>query len=645
MENPPDPRPDVPEALLQQRMLALHARLATSVLPFSAVISSLIWFFYRNDIQPWWTLPTWWSLNNLVSLWRLRQFRQYAASPERRSVREWSRRFITGAALAGGIWGASGLLLYTPDNIALQTILPLILMGVAASGMVSLTSLLPAYLWFFGLMLLPNVIAFALRNTFTDQLVALALALFVVSLIFNGKRVAGVSRANNLLQLQLSRALEEANSARHAAEQASEAKSRFLATMSHEIRTPMNGVLGMCQLLTLTPLDSSQREYLRTLENSGQHLLGLIDDVLDFSRIEAGRMELDIQAFSPRELLEDLATLMFPRGRAKGLDCRLEITGELSPTLAGDAGRIRQVLLNLIGNAIKFTGSGSVTLIASETEGATPGLRVLKLVVNDTGIGISGQDQDRIFDAFTQADNSHARRFGGSGLGLAIVRELTSLLGGTIHVDSAPGKGSRFTLDLPCRSAPANRRAPPPTHPQWLRTARRGQPHQPARRQQLPEPPGADMRGRGQWRAGTRDAIGPLPRGTHGLRSARHGRIRSDAPLAGAGAGGRHTSGTDHRAHGRRRDRNARALPRRRHERLPHQTLPLRPACGLPAQCTRPYSLKRHGHARTQRDCAAASAGIGHNADHELRPLYQGTRSRRQGCPLLVDRSGRNTVW
>lgn len=463
MENPPDPRPDVPEALLQQRMLALHARLATSVLPFSAVISSLIWFFYRNDIQPWWTLPTWWSLNNLVSLWRLRQFRQYAASPERRSVREWSRRFITGAALAGGIWGASGLLLYTPDNIALQTILPLILMGVATSGMVSLTSLLPAYLWFFGLMLLPNVIAFALRNTFTDQLVALALALFVVSLIFNGKRVAGVSRANNLLQLQLSRALEEANSARHAAEQASEAKSRFLATMSHEIRTPMNGVLGMCQLLTLTPLDSSQREYLRTLENSGQHLLGLIDDVLDFSRIEAGRMELDIQAFSPRELLEDLATLMFPRGRAKGLDCRLEITGELSPTLAGDAGRIRQVLLNLIGNAIKFTGSGSVTLIASETEGATPGLRVLKLVVNDTGIGISGQDQDRIFDAFTQADNSHARRFGGSGLGLAIVRELTSLLGGTIHVDSAPGKGSRFTLDLPCRSAPANRRAPPPT--------------------------------------------------------------------------------------------------------------------------------------------------------------------------------------
>jgi CheY-like chemotaxis protein len=225
--------------------------------------------------------------------------------------------------------------------------------------------------------------------------------------------------------------------------EASVAKSNFLATMSHEIRTPMNGVLGLAQLLLGTSLDDRQREYAATLLESGHGLLRIIDDILDFSKIEAGRLELESIDFDLQAMIADAARLFTVPAREKGLTLNVEVAPEVPDLVRGDPGRLRQVIVNLMGNAIKFTASGSVTISAGVVMRAGDELTV-RLEVQDTGIGIDENQLDRLFEPFTQADSSTTRRFGGTGLGLAITRQLVVLMGGRCGVDSRPGRGSSF---------------------------------------------------------------------------------------------------------------------------------------------------------------------------------------------------------
>jgi PAS domain S-box-containing protein len=231
------------------------------------------------------------------------------------------------------------------------------------------------------------------------------------------------------------------------AEAANQAKSAFLAHMSHEIRTPLNAVIGLSQLLGRMALPEKAQDFARHIAQAGEQLLGLTNDVLDLSRIEAGELRLEEVPFEPRQLLDTVHTLVRPQADAKGLTLELDVPASLPEQVLGDPLRLKQVLINLLSNAVKFTPSGSVALTVRQLA-CNDRLVLLRLEVMDTGIGITPEQQARIFDPFTQADSSTTRRFGGSGLGLSIVRSLVDMMGGQLGLRSQPGKGSTFSVTL-----------------------------------------------------------------------------------------------------------------------------------------------------------------------------------------------------
>jgi len=260
------------------------------------------------------------------------------------------------------------------------------------------------------------------------------------------ERTASLQSANDHLQREIAErqrtevALQQASAA---AEAAGHAKASFLATMSHEIRTPMNGVIGMTGLLLDTPLSPTQQEYAESIRRSGEALMAIINDILDFSKVEAGKMDLEVVEFDLRVAIEEVLEMLAEPAASKGLELACVFHPDVATRVAGDPGRLRQILINLVGNAVKFTSQGEIVVSTSLLE-TTADTTLLRFAVTDTGIGIAPEAQERLFQPFSQADHSTTRKYGGTGLGLAISQRLATAMGGTIGVESSPGQGSTF---------------------------------------------------------------------------------------------------------------------------------------------------------------------------------------------------------
>ncbi|MBE2251228.1 MAG: response regulator [Myxococcus sp.] len=414
---------------------------------------------------PWFSLAPFAAVLVVQTL-RFVQLFRYRRAPDARTPAQW-RTLIERTSLAGGIaWGSSGPLTYAFAPIELQMILMIVAAGLCSAALATLGPLRTAYLSY----LLPFFAGLTPVTAIYFPRFALVLAgllaFYAVVMARTSRTQAdAIGRSlrlfieNQSLVADLRAASLRAEEARDRAESANQAKGQFLARMSHELRTPLNGILGVHELLLSAQLPAEERRFVATAHQAGTSLLSIINDVLDFSKMEADRVELSVAPFRLERLFEELMSLFAIAAQRKGLRLSHRLDPAISSMVVGDELRLRQVLTNLLGNAIKFTSRGEVSLDAQRDADGR-----VRFTVKDTGIGVKADQQALIFDSFEQGDGSISRRFGGTGLGLAISRRLVELMGGGIEVRSQPGEGSAFffSVALPSPRDVADEPAPAP---------------------------------------------------------------------------------------------------------------------------------------------------------------------------------------
>jgi signal transduction histidine kinase/DNA-binding NarL/FixJ family response regulator len=444
--------PDEPLVDTEQRIRSAQLSLAFERLKASALLSIgvaclfcvLLWPEFPHAPLGGWLVGI-----VSVALARLGLWHWHRRSrPPPSAMRRWEWLFVAGVAAAAATWSAGALALLPHAEGYASAVLLVTLLCVASVAAASLAMHFVSYVTFMALTLLPTAGWLALQPG-AARIVALAMFAGFVALVVTGLLAWRAGTQLLRTDLALSRALLDAADAQNAAEQANRAKSRFLANMSHEIRTPLNGVLGMTELLGTSRLDVTQQRYVQLLGQSAQHLLGLVNDVLDIAKIEAGRMQLERRPFDARALTAEAIDMFVPAAEQKNLRLEFEVDADVATIVRGDAMRLRQVLVNLISNAIKCTDAGAIR-VHVRAEWTTHEYTLLHFSVHDSGCGIAPDALERIFSAFTQVDDSATRRIGGTGLGLTIARDLVAMMGGRIGVESQVGNGSTFwfTVEL-----------------------------------------------------------------------------------------------------------------------------------------------------------------------------------------------------
>lgn len=417
---------------------------------FSGFAALMLWPHLAAPVLlPWLAARALLVLVRVADVWQFRRLR-----PSGTAAQPWERRYLALMALDALSWGAMGWFFHTPAVPELDGIVLASVVGLGAIGLISLGSHWRANLLFCSLAFAPLAAYQLSLGTATGAYVAGGFLLLLATLSFESRRLE--AHHDELLRLRFENALiaEERQTALQSAEHSSTSKSRFVAMLSHEIRTPLNGILGMTQLLSRSELGMQQREQVEIVRRSGRHLLALVNDILDLARIESGKLAVDAGPVDVREVVGDVCALLGQSAREKGLAFDLQTSPGLPALVLGDASRIKQVLHNLIGNAIKFTERGQVLVKLNTVLDMRAGT-LLRFVVQDSGEGIAADQLERIFAPFEQAATG-MRRQEGAGLGLTISRELARAMGGDLCCSSIPGEGSQFEFTLPLRAiAPA----------------------------------------------------------------------------------------------------------------------------------------------------------------------------------------------
>ncbi|MCK5800024.1 MAG: response regulator, partial [Deltaproteobacteria bacterium] len=432
-----------------------------------------------------------WPGRNAVPLWVLSPFfviiaifiarlilvrRFYRAAPRDDEIAPWEHHFFVTSVLSGFAWGAAWIIVFPKIGGNLRFLLIVLVSGLVAAGIATLGAILRVYLAY----MIPNLLGVFIASALwlpEGRLLMLGLLVvfFLVMLRTGRSQEASIVRAivlavekEALLDIvrRRSDALIKANTAaeeaREEALEASRAKSEFLANMSHEVRTPLNGVLGITELLLLDEeLSAHQRDYLETIFSSGKVLLSFLNEILDFSKVEAGKLALEKLDFQPGALLFEVVRVHAAQAHQRNNELICDVSSDLDKRFFGDPTRLRQILSNLISNAIKFTKDGEVVVRVQKGKKIGKDIVTLNFSVQDTGIGIPKTEQSHIFESFAQADGSTTRRFGGTGLGLAISSRLVNLMGGDLSLASDPGHGSTFSFEIPLERLEGPRARPP----------------------------------------------------------------------------------------------------------------------------------------------------------------------------------------
>ncbi len=467
-----DTAPDITEQVRSEQLASLYERSLRPTalgLVFSLFPLVLLWPYLPQSL-----LLSWLGFRLLTGLTRcadLLSFRRFwAQRPSHAQVAPWRTRFLLLLGLDALSWGLMGWFFHVPAQPQLEGLMLAAMVGLGAVGLFSLGGRLHANLLFSTLALGPLAAYHLSRADQAGVLTGLSLLLFTAVALKESQKID--SRTTELLRLRFATdwLAQQRQQALQSAEHSSNSKSRYVAVMSHEIRTPLNGILGMTQLLERSPLDPRQREQVDIMRRSGQHLLALVNDILDLARIESGKLAVDSGPVHVRETVDDVCRLLRETARDKGLAFSLNLSPALPSYALGDASRIKQVLHNLIGNAIKFTEQGQVSVEVSPTLDMRAGT-LLRFAVRDTGEGIAADQMERVFAPFEQAEQERRpRRQDGTGLGLTISRELARAMGGDLRCSSVPGQGSLFEFTLPLQAcadvgSPRSARAQPATAP------------------------------------------------------------------------------------------------------------------------------------------------------------------------------------